>query len=101
MAHVWTGRLTVVARDRSGMRWQSVQTDGPHEERERSDGFATVRVRERPDGGFLVRLDVLEQAPAGPTYRRETREDRGAAEALAREWMTAFDPDAPDRANDG
>lgn len=73
------------------MSWQSVETDGPYEEYERVDGLATVRVRERSDGGSVVRLDVLKQAPEGPSYRRETCEDREAAESLAAEWMGEFD----------
>ncbi|QLG61645.1 DUF7543 family protein [Halorarum salinum] len=73
------------------MSWQPVETDGPYDEHERADGLATVRVRERSDGGSVVRLDVLEQAPEGPSYRREACEDREAAELLAAEWMDEFD----------
>lgn len=73
------------------MGWQHVEAEGPYEEYERADGLATVRVRERSDGGFVVRLDRLEQAPNGPSYRRETAPDRKSADALAEELMDAFD----------
>ncbi|QLG27555.1 hypothetical protein HUG10_08320 [Halorarum halophilum] len=73
------------------MSWQRVDAAGPYDEYERADGLATVRVRERPGGGFAVRLDCLRQAPDGPEYRRETADDRETADALAEEWMDAFD----------
>lgn len=43
---------------------------------ERSDGYATVRVRERGDGGFVARLDVMEQAADESAYERERFDDR-------------------------
>lgn len=52
----------------------------------RRDGLATVRVRERADGGFVVRYDRLEQAPEGETYRRERCADRETALELAAAW---------------
>ncbi|GAB3701051.1 hypothetical protein GCM10028858_15980 [Halorubrum pallidum] len=60
---------------------------------ERSDGYATVRVRERGDGGFVVRLDVMEQAADASTYERERFEARDAALDRAAEWRASFDLD--------
>ncbi|WP_058365006.1 DUF7543 family protein [Haloparvum sedimenti] len=69
-----------VSRDRDGVT-----------EWERGDGLATVRVREKGGGtGFVVRIDVLEQAADGPDYRRESVADEDRAEALAAEWREAF-----------
>lgn len=68
------------------MPWSVRRDDGTITEWERSDGYATVRVRDRVDGRFVVRLDVMEQAPEGRRYERETYEDREAAEERAAEW---------------
>jgi hypothetical protein len=61
---------------------------------ERDDGYATIRLRERPDGRFVVRFDRLIQAPEGDGYRRETVGSRETGEELAREWREEFDTDA-------
>ena len=73
------------------MSWTQVAAERGYDEYERADGVATVRVRERAAGGYVVRLDRLEQATDGPAYRRETAPDREAADALAEEWMDEFD----------
>lgn len=65
------------------------RTDGPTTEWERRDGTATVRVRERPDGRYVVRLDRLTQAPEGPAYRHAVVPDREAALERARAWRAA------------
>jgi len=58
----------------------------------RSDGNATIRLRERADGRFAVRYDQLHQAEGGRAYAYETVDDRAAAEALVDEWQA--DPPA-------
>ncbi len=69
-----------VSRDRDGVT-----------EWERADRLATVRIREKGgESGFVVRIDVLEQAADGPDYRRESVADEEAAEELAAEWREAF-----------
>jgi hypothetical protein len=69
---------------------------------ERDDGLATVRVRERVDGDWVVRLDVLHQASTDRTYRRERTDSRSAALALAEEWRDAFETTAgTDTGSDG
>jgi hypothetical protein len=70
------------------MEWEQTR-EGAVDEWTRRDGLATVRVRERPDGGFVTRYDRLEQAPEGRAYRRERCQDRAAAERLAAEWRAA------------
>ncbi len=45
-----------------------------------------VRVRERADGGFVVRLDVMEQAADASAYERERFDDREAALDRAAAW---------------
>ncbi|GAB3416701.1 hypothetical protein GCM10027435_14440 [Haloparvum alkalitolerans] len=69
-----------VSRDRDGVT-----------EWERGDGLATVRVREKGGAsGWVVRIDVLEQAADGPDYRRESVADEDDAADLAEEWREAF-----------
>ncbi|MFB6168035.1 MAG: hypothetical protein ABEJ43_04235 [Haloferacaceae archaeon] len=75
------------------MEWE--QTRGDDESADavgewtRSDGLATVRLRERADGSFVVRYDRLEQAAAGRAYRYERLPSREAAAELAAEWRGA------------
>jgi hypothetical protein len=77
------------------MDWTETATDGPTDaettrrEWERADGYAVVIVRETATGEWAVSLDRLEQAPGGPTYRRESRADREAALELAATWREA------------
>ncbi|MDZ5810309.1 hypothetical protein U4E84_02930 [Halorubrum sp. AD140] len=68
------------------MSWSLAREDDTVTEWERSDGYATVRVRERADGGFVVRLDVMEQAADASAYRRERVDDREAALDRAAAW---------------
>ncbi len=71
------------------MDWDRTRDEDAVEEWTRSDGLATVRLRERADGSFVVRYDRLEQAAEGRAYRYERRPDREAAVALAAEWRKA------------
>jgi hypothetical protein len=75
------------------MSWSLERDDGTVTEWERSDGYATVRLRERADGGFVVRLDVMEQAVDESAYERERFDERDDAEARATEWRDARDLD--------
>jgi hypothetical protein len=71
------------------MDWERTrggEREGPVEEWTRNDGLATVRLRERADGSFVVRYDRLEQAPEGRAYRHERRPDRETAATLAAAW---------------
>jgi hypothetical protein len=68
------------------MSWSLGREDDTITEWERSDGYATVRVRERADGGFVVRLDVMEQAADASAYERERFDDREAALDRAAAW---------------
>ncbi|MFC7323740.1 hypothetical protein ACFQMF_04000 [Halorubrum rutilum] len=68
------------------MSWALGRDDEAITEWERADGYATVRVRERADGGFVVRLDVMEQAADASAYERERFADREAALDRAAEW---------------
>lgn len=68
------------------MCWSLGRDDETITEWERADGYATVRVRERADGGFVVRLDVMEQAADASAYERERFPDREAALDRAAEW---------------
>lgn len=52
----------------------------------RRDGLATVRLRERADGGFVVRYDRLEQADDGRAYRRERVTGARRAREVAATW---------------
>ncbi|SHG82544.1 DUF7543 family protein [Halobaculum gomorrense] len=73
------------------MPWSEVETTERYDEWERADGYATLRVRERADGSYVVRLDRLEQAPDGRSYRRERVGDRERADELVTDWKEAFD----------
>ncbi|MFO8115000.1 MAG: hypothetical protein R6U01_06495 [Halorubrum sp.] len=68
------------------MSWSLGREDEAITEWERSDGYATVRLRERADGGFVVRLDVMEQAVDESAYERERFDGREAALDRAAEW---------------
>lgn len=68
------------------MSWSLEREDGRITEWERSDRYATVRLRERADGRFVVRLDVMEQATDDRTYDRVVVDDRETAEAQAAAW---------------
>jgi hypothetical protein len=71
------------------MSWSLDRDDGTITEWERADGYATVRLRERADGEFVVRLDVMEQAADESAYERERFGDRAAAEERAAAWRDA------------
>jgi hypothetical protein len=68
------------------MGWSLGREDEAITEWERADGYATVRLRERADGGFVVRLDVMEQAADESVYERERFDDREAALDRAAAW---------------
>lgn len=70
--------------------WTVSREDDTITEWKRSDGYATVRVRERGDGGYVVRLDVMEQAVDGRVYERERYPDREAATDRAAEWRAEY-----------
>ncbi|MFC5366177.1 DUF7543 family protein [Salinirubrum litoreum] len=76
------------------MSWHESNAREGVTEWERDDGYATIRLRERGDGRFVVRFDRLIQASEGDGYRRETVESREAGEELAEEWRDEFDTDA-------
>ncbi|WP_101296749.1 DUF7543 family protein [Halegenticoccus soli] len=73
------------------MSWTERDVRGARAEWERSDGNATIRLRELPGGTWVVRLDRLFQAPEGALYRRETAATREEASALAAAWREAYD----------
>jgi hypothetical protein len=75
------------------MSWSLGREDDVVTEWNRSDGYATVRVRERSDGGFVVRLDVMEQATDESAYERERFDDRDAAFDRAAAWRDERDLD--------
>ncbi|ELZ51257.1 hypothetical protein C464_01101 [Halorubrum coriense DSM 10284] len=75
------------------MSWSLERDDGTVTEWERSDGYATVRLRERSAGGVVARLDVMEQAVDESAYERERFDDREAAEERAAAWRDARDLD--------
>jgi hypothetical protein len=84
----------VPAAERSVVSWHESNAREGVTEWEREDGYATIRLRERGDGQFVVRFDRLIQAPEGDGYRRETVETRAAGEELAREWRDEFDTES-------
>jgi len=75
------------------MDWSVGRDDDTITEWERADGYATVRLRERTDGGFIVRLDVMEQAVDESAYERERFDDRDAALERAAAWREERSPE--------
>ncbi|WP_281195580.1 hypothetical protein [Halorubrum sp. F4] len=75
------------------MTWSLKREDATITEWERSDGYATVRIRERGDGRFVVRLDVMEQAVDDRAYDRVVLDERAAAEERAAAWREERDLD--------
>lgn len=58
---------------------------------EREDGRATIRLRERADGSWVVRLDRLAQAPEGSLYREERVGTRADADRIVTAWRERYD----------
>ncbi|GAA0723483.1 hypothetical protein J2744_001334 [Halorubrum trapanicum] len=75
------------------MSWSLERDDGTVTEWERSDGYATVRLRKRASGGFVVRLDVMEQAGDESAYERVRFDEREAAAERAAAWRDERDLD--------
>jgi hypothetical protein len=63
--------------------WSRSRDDVGLVEWTRRDGYASVRMRRRPDDRWVVRLDLLMQAPDGPAYEQQVLDDRAAATAVA------------------
>ena len=70
------------------MEWEQTTADEEIEEWTRADGNATIRLRRRTDGRFVVRFDQLYQADEDRGYAYEVVEDRAAADALVDDWQT-------------
>jgi len=70
------------------MEWEQTTADEEIEEWTRADGNATIRLRRRTDGQFVVRLDQLYQADEDRGYEYEVVEDRTTAEAFVDDWQT-------------
>ena len=75
------------------MSWSLRREDATITEWERSDGYATVRLRERGDGRFVVRLDVMEQAVDDRAYDRVVLDERAPAAEQAAVWRGEHDLD--------
>jgi sugar/nucleoside kinase (ribokinase family) len=73
------------------MSWTERTDTTVVEEWRREDGWATIRLRRRGEGSWLVRLDRLTQAPEGSLYREERLDTRSAADALVAEWRETYD----------
>ncbi|MFB6089895.1 MAG: hypothetical protein ABEJ97_02445 [Halobellus sp.] len=76
------------------MDWSRTRDEEGLVEWTREDGYVTLRRRRRPDGGWVVRLDRLYQAPDGSGYRRERVEDEQAAESVLERWKAESDPES-------
>lgn len=73
------------------MSWTLTRESAAVTEWERSDDYATIRKRERGDGGYVVRLDVMEQAEDERQYERESFSSESGADALVEEWQAEYD----------
>lgn len=72
--------------------WDRTRDDAELTEWTRQDGYGSVRMRQRPDGRWVVRLDLLMQAPDGPAYEHQVLDDRSAAVAAAAAMRTQATP---------
>lgn len=77
------------------MEWTRSREEADLVEWTRADGYVTIRRRRRADGGWVVRLDRLYQAPEGGGYRRERAADAEAASQLVESWKEDDAADAP------
>lgn len=83
------------------MPWTETRAEERLTEWTREDGYATVRLRERADDGFVVRLDVMEQAPDGRAYERRSARSRKQARSIVDRWRDAYDaPSGADEATE-
>lgn len=73
------------------MSWTLERDSERVTEWERSDDYATIRKRERGDGGYVVRLDVMEQAEDERRYERESFSTESDADTLVEEWQAECD----------
>lgn len=73
------------------MSWTLERDSERVTEWERSDDYATIRKRERGDKGYIVRLDVMEQAEDERRYERESFSSESDADALVEEWQAEYD----------
>ncbi|WP_049984861.1 DUF7543 family protein [Halobellus rufus] len=71
------------------MEWSRSEDGEAFVEWTREDGYATIRRRQRADGGWVVHYDRLYQAPEGSGYRRERVADLEAADELVEAWQTS------------
>jgi len=69
------------------MEWEQTTVEDGIKEWARADGNATIRLRQRTDGRFAVRLDRLYQADEDRGYAYEVVETREAAETLVGDWQ--------------
>ncbi|WP_224269521.1 DUF7543 family protein [Haloprofundus salinisoli] len=77
------------------MGWTRTDPTDRLTEWKRDDGWATIRLRETGAGRWVVRLDRLEQAPEGRTYRRESVDTRERARELVEAWRETFGAPEP------
>ena len=70
------------------MEWEQTTAEDGIDEWTRADGNATIRLRQRTDGRFAVRLDRLYQADEDRGYAYDVVETREAADALVDDWQT-------------
>jgi hypothetical protein len=71
------------------MEWRVASETDDRTEWERADRFARVVLRRTATGEWAATLDLLEQAPEGPAYARETFTDRADAELRLASWREA------------
>lgn len=74
------------------MDWEQTTEEDGLQEWTRADRNATIRLRQRTDGQFAVRLDQLYQADEGRGYEYEIIESRDAAEQLVADWKSEAVP---------
>ncbi|MFB6298959.1 MAG: hypothetical protein ABEH65_01725 [Halobacteriales archaeon] len=75
------------------MGWERTIDDANRTRWERTDGYATITLRETASGDWAVWIDRLQQAPDGPGYDHEVFETETAANDRAARWRDRFDCD--------
>ncbi|MFB6211294.1 MAG: hypothetical protein ABEI76_07140 [Halobacteriales archaeon] len=73
------------------MGWEQTIDESGWVRWERTDGYATISLRETASNEWAVWIDRLEQAADGPGYEHAVFDSEAAAQNQATAWREQFD----------